>query len=351
MKPIKICYMATDNFIVTSLPEYVQTNKDQLLKNFALVGTETRRRGITVQTGVKTKEYINYFEVDPVLQDGSDCGFNASGSITLTQRTVETALIKVNMDVCPKNLLGKYAEYLVKTGAGEQDLPFEQYIVDGLTASLNRKIEKLIWQGDKTVHSSDTDLKWINGWLSIAGSEEDVIDVTIASGDSAYSGIQKVYMALPEEAIERGAEIYVSPSVFRTFMQEMVQLNYYHYSGPQNAAPREFYFPGSDTKVVSTPGLTGDLHVLGTFPKNLVYATDLENNAEEIDIWYSKDNQVFRIDVEWNSGVQFAFPDMVVLGKFAATPSLPATASLAAIAQDVAALNSEEKVFKTEAQS
>lgn len=343
--------MATENFIVTSLPEFVQTNRDMLLKNFALVGTATRRRGITIQTGVKTKAKINYFEVDPVLQDGSDCVFNASGDISLTQREVETALVKVNMDICPKTLLGTYAEYLVRIGAKSEDLPFEQFIIDGILASLNRKTEKLIWQGDKTVHSSDNDLKWIDGWLAIAGDEEDVIDVSITSGTSAYNGIQQVYMALPEEALERGAEIYVSPSIFRTFMQEMVMLNYYHYSGPQNAAPQEFYFPGTDTRVVSTPGLAGDLHILGTFPRNLVYATDMMGNEEEIDIWYSKDDRVFRLAVEWNLGVQFAFPEFVVLGTFAAAPVLPASSSLASIAQNVAALNDEDKVFKTQAQS
>ena len=340
--------MATENFIVTSLPEYVQNNRNIFLKNFGLVGTATRLRDITIQTGVKTKEYINYIEVDPELQDGSACGFTASGEVTLTQRTVETALIKVNMDICPKTLLGKYPEYLVKIGAKSEDLPFEQYIVDGLIASLNKKIEKLIWQGDKTVHSSDSDLKWIDGWLAIAGDEEDVIDVSITSGTSAYDGLQQVYMALPEEVLERGGEIFVSPSIFRTFMQEMVMLNYYHYSGPQNAAPKEFYFPGSDTKVVSTPGLSGSLSILGTFPKNLVYATDMENNNEVIDIWFSQDDDVFKLKVEWNSGVEFAFPEFVVLGTFAAAPALPAASSLADIAQNVAELNGEDKVFKTQ---
>lgn len=343
--------MATENFIVTSLPEYVQTNRDMLLKNFALVGTETRRRGITIQTGVKTKAKINYFEVDPVLQDGSGCGFNAEGDITLTQREVETALIKVNMDICPDNLLGTYAEYLVSIAATEKDLPFEQYIVDGLLASLNRKIEKLIWQGDKTVHSSDTDLKWIDGWLALAKDESDVIDVSITSGTSAYNGIQQVFMALPEEVLERGGEIFVSPTIFRTFMQEMVQLNYYHYPGPQNAAPQDFYLPGTNTKVVSTPGLTGSLDILGTFPRNLVYATDMMNDEEKIKIKYSDDDEVFKLSVRWNSGVQFAFPNFVVLGTFAAAPALAGVASLASIAQNVAELNSDEKVFKTQANS
>ena len=343
--------MATDNFVTTSLPEYVQTNRDILLKNFALVGTATRRRGITIQPGVKTKAYINYMEVDPTLQDGNGCGYSSAGSVTLTQREVETALIKMNLDICPDNLLGTYAEYLVKIAAGEQTLPFEQYVFDGVLATVNKKIEKLIWQGDKTTHSSDNNLKWINGWLSLAGSEDDVIDATIASGSSAYNGILQVYMLLPDEATERNAEIYVSPSIFKTFMQELVQLNYYHYSGPENAAPQEFYLPGTNTKVVSTPGLSGSLQILGTFPKNLVYATDLMSDSEQIDLKYNDKDEVFMLKVRWNSGVQFAFPEYVVTGTFPAAPVLPASTSIAAIAKDVAELNSEEKVFTTKAQA
>ena len=65
------------NFVTTSLPKYVQENKDMLLKNFALVGGSTRSR-ISVQTGVKSSAYINFIEVDPTLQDGTGCGFTLS---------------------------------------------------------------------------------------------------------------------------------------------------------------------------------------------------------------------------------------------------------------------------------
>lgn len=342
--------MATNNFIVTSLPAYVQENRDMLLKNFALVGTATRSRGISIQTGIKLNAYINYMEVDPTLQDGTDCGFSALGDIAPTQRTISTAAIKVNMDVCPRKLLGKYAEYLVRNNANEQDLPFEQYIMDGLIASINRKIEKLIWQGDKTAHSGDTDLKWIDGWLAIATDDAEVVDATIAAGSTAYQGILTVYALIPEEALERGAEIYVSPAIYRVFMQEMVQANYYHYSGPVEAAPQEFYLPGTDTRVVSTPGLAGDLHVLATFPRNLIYGTDMEGDEEDIKIWFSDDDDVFKVKVLWSSGVQFAYPGMVVLGAFSAAPTMPTGPVLNTIATHVASLDSAEKVFKTSAQ-
>ena len=141
--------MASTNFVVTSLPAYVQDNKDLIIKNFALVGTASRQR-FGIQTGIKTSAYLNYLELNPTLQDGKGCGFTASGSATLTQRTITTAVIKVNMDVCPDSLLGKYAEYLVRIGANSNELPFEQYIIDGVTTEINKKIEKLIWQGDTT---------------------------------------------------------------------------------------------------------------------------------------------------------------------------------------------------------
>lgn len=286
-----------------------------LLKNFALVGGSTRSR-ISVQTGIKSTARINFLEIAPVLQDGNGCGFNAEGAVSLSQRDIETAVIKVNLEICPETLRGKYAEYLIKTNATEQTLPFEQYVMEGMTNVLNRKTEILMWQGDKA--SGNTDLKWINGFLKIAAAEEDVKKVTITT-DKIYDAILDVYMALPDEVIERGAEIYVSPSNFRKFMQELVAKNYFHYAGAIEAAPTEFFFPGTSAKVVMTPGLVGaDNEILGTFAKNLFYGCDMEGDQEVFKLSWSEDKDLFLLKVKWNMGVQIAFPDMVVRGTTAA---------------------------------
>lgn len=299
------------NFVVTSLPDYVQDNKDLLLKNFALVGG-TRSR-ISIQTGIKGSAHLNFMEIAPTLQDASGCAFNNAGDVNLTQRTIETAAIKINLDICPKTLRGKYAEYLIKMNAAEHELPFEQYIMEGVTNVLARKIETLMWQGDTT--SANTDIKWIDGFMKIAGAEAAVVDVTTTLASDVYASILAVYTALPDEAIERGAEIYVSPANFRKFMQELVEKNYFHYAGAIEAAPQEFFFPGTDVKVVSTPGLAGvNNKILGTFAKNLYYGCDMEGDDEVIEVWWSKDDRNYKLAAEWNSGVQIAFPDMVVLG-------------------------------------
>ena len=282
-----------------------------LLKNFALVGGSTRSR-ISVQTGIKSTARINFMEIAPVLQDGNGCGFNAEGAVSLSQRDIETAVIKVNLDICPETLRGKYAEYLIKTNATAETLPFEQYIMEGVTNVLTKKNEVLMWQGDKA--SGNTDLKWIDGFIKIAGAEAGVKDVKITT-DKIYDAILAVYAELPDEVIERGAEIYVSPANFRKFMQELVAKNYFHYAGAIEAAPEEFYFPGTNAKVVLTPGLTGvNDKILGTFAKNLFYGCDMEGDAEDIKVWFSDDDDLYKLKAKWNMGVQIAFPDMVVLG-------------------------------------
>lgn len=308
--------MASTNFVVTSLPAYVQDNKDLIIKNFALVGTASRQR-FGIQTGIKTSAYLNYLELNPTLQDGKGCGFTASGSATLTQRTITTAVIKVNMDICPDSLLGKYAEYLVRIGANSNELPFEQYIIDGVTTEINKKIEKLIWQGD-TSKSSDTDLKWLNGILKQLASDSDNVDVSIAANTAIYDAIKAVYLAIPEETLERGAEIYVSPANYRDFLMAMVEKKYFNYSGPQDSAPEEFVFPGTDVKVVKTPGLAGvNDRIVASFPENFVYGCDAEGDLEDVKIWFSDDDDLFKLKVKWNSGIAYRFPNQVTLGTIA----------------------------------
>lgn len=308
--------MESENFVVTSLPDYVENNKEVILKNFALVGTSTRRR-ISLQTGVKTSAYLNYLDLAPILQDGKGCGFNPAGTAELSQRTVETAIIKVNMEICADNLLGKWAEYLVKIGMSEQELPFEQYIVDGITAEINKKIEKLIWQGDKS-NVADADLKWINGFLVQFAADSDVIDVPIPAGTGIWQAVYAVYEQMTEEALERDPVIFVSPSNYRAFVLAMMTANLFHYAAPDAAYPEELFIPGTNVKLVKTPGLAGvEDKIVGTFAANLVYACDLEGDTEDILIKYEELEKLFKLAIRWNSGVAYYFPDHVTLGAIA----------------------------------
>ena len=280
----------TANFIVTSLPAYVEENRDLLLKNFGLVGGSIRNR-IGIQTGIKLKEHLNYLEVAPTLQDGLNCELEPQGDVTLTNREIETAWIEVLIAICPKKLVGKWAEYLVRANANAESLPFEQYIIDGFIAEVNRKIEKLIFQGDKTL-TTNPDLKWINGFVKVFQTDGTEVTVT---GSTILAKLQALYAGLDDYTLERGAEIYVSPANYRAFLQELVSANLFHYPSAESGTfPKEFFLPGTDVKVVLTPGLEGVNNIaLASFPDNLRYGCDMENDQEDVAVKYDPIKELF----------------------------------------------------------
>ena len=297
----------TANFIVTSLPAYVEENRDLLLKNFGLVGGSIRNR-IGIQTGIKLKEHLNYLEVSPTFQDGLNCELEPQGDVTLTNREIETAWIEVLIAICPKKLVGKWAEYLVRANANAESLPFEQYIIDGFIAEVNRKIEKLIFQGDKTL-TTNPDLKWINGFVKVF--QTDGVQVTIpAAATTTLAKLQALYAGLDDYTLERGAEIYVSPANYRAFLQELVSANLFHYPSAESGTfPKEFFLPGTDVKVVLETGLEGVNNIaLASFPDNLRYGCDMENDQEDVAVKYDPIKELFYVKALWNSGVQVAFP-------------------------------------------
>ena len=321
---------AVTNFLVSSLPSYVEQNRDLIIKNFALAGSGTRSR-IGLRTGVKSSVAIPFLDFGLVLQSGASCGHNALDEAELAQVTIAVEALKHDGQICPETLLGTYAEYLVRINATENDLPYEGYLMDAMTREVNKVIEKLIWQGDKT--SGTGNMAYMDGFLVQLAADSDVVTESIASGATAYAGLLQVYAQMTDETLERGGVIFVSPAIYRAFLQDMVAMNFFHYAGPQNSAPEEFVLPGTDVRIIKTPGLAGDLNVVATFADNLVYATDVEGDEVDVDLWWSADTRMFKYQVKWTSGVGYFFPEQIVLGTFAAAPSATATinASVAAI--------------------
>ncbi len=332
------------NIIVSSLPEYVEQNRDTVLRAVVLGGTTIKH--MVPQTGIKTKAAINYLDVDPKFQDGRQCKFTPQeGGVELTQREIETGIIKVELEICPDTLLGKYAEFLVRIDANEQDFPFERFIMEDIVAKINYKLEKAIWQGDKT--SADGDLNKFNGLLKLAAEEQETVTVEFAAGASAWDKIKAVILALPDEALDAGkTAVFVGTDIFRNFMLEVVEKNFYHYSGAQNEAPKEFVFPGTDTVVVSTPGLSRTGIVYGTYERNLYYGCDMMDAKEEVKVIWDEKDGVFAVKVKWNSGVQTAFPDLVVVGGPAAAPS-PVTITGAASVAVTNGAGSNDRTYAT----
>ena len=292
--------------IMTSLPEYVEQRRLPLIAA-AVLGGDTAKL-FNLQTDVKTSAALNLLATDVEFGDGSTCGWDEAGTQTLSQRILETGLIKINMGYCDKVMLKYWTQYQVRVAAGDKTLPFEEYFINEVIKDVKAKLEKAIFQGDKD--SQDENLNKFNGLIKILGAESDVVSFT--KGADVAASILAAYMAIPEEALD-GASILVGADDFREYVQALVAQNLYHYD--PNVPVDVVYIPGTNVAVRKANGLNGTHKLIaGQLDKNFFYGCDMVNDEEKFEFWYSKDNREFRLAIEFNAGVQVAFPDMVVMG-------------------------------------
>lgn len=297
------------NPIVSSLPQYVEEKRLPLIAE-AVLGAKSAKL-FNLQTDIKHAAALNLLTTDVAFGDGSTCGWDDAGSQSLTQRILTVGNIKVNMSFCDRDMLAKWMGYEVKVAAGSETLPFEEEFTNEVIKSIQEAVETAIYQGDTA--SSNVNLKAFDGLIKILTGEDGTIDVAASTESTALAKVRKVYNAIPEKAFTRGnVAILVGMDTFRALVGDLVDKNLYHYN--PGAPEGEVYLPGTNVRVIGVNGLNGAKKAIAASLDNLFFGTDMVNDMETFKLWYSDDNQEFRLAVKFNAGVQVAFPDEVVLG-------------------------------------
>ena len=300
------------NPIVTSIKGYVdqEANKEHLIASTVL-GAKSASL-FTLQTGVKGPTAINLLTTDVVFGDGSTCGFEDAGTSTISQRQITPAVMKVNMGFCDRNLLQTFAQYQVKLQAGLETMPFEEQFTSDIVANVKNKLEKIIWQGDKTKEPTHFD-----GILKIA--ETAAAPTLTGPFTSAWDAVKAVYKGLPEAAHADDTAIFVAASVFRALVQELVDKNLYHYK--ESDETMAITLPGTNVTVYGVTGLDPGAegvpyNIFASRLSNLFYGTDLSGSEEEFKIVYDEVKEQFLLKILFSAGVQIAFPDLTLRANY-----------------------------------
>lgn len=191
---------------VTGLANYTEQNKMALITK-AVFGAKTISL-LTPMTGVKSSETINILDTDAVFQLGGTCGFNASGTTAITQRTVTVGKIKINEALCPKTLEAKYTQTLLQAGSTYDGVPFEQIYSDLKVKLINKQMEIAIWQGD--LSSANANLNKFDGIIKVAGKVSATGGVVSVN---AVSGIGTVAQATATAVVTGTGTTFVSQGI------------------------------------------------------------------------------------------------------------------------------------------
>lgn len=298
------------NPIVTALPNYVEEHRLPLIAKSVLRGKTIEL--VQIETGVKSDTALNLISAAVQFGDGSSCGWTPTEGVTLSQRKLVPVFIKVNQAFCDKNLLKKWASYEVTLAAGRSTLPFEEQFLEEISNSINEQIEKMVWQGDSANGASRVECDGYLKHIEANGSGATIL--TDTEGTTAYNRIKRVYNALPARVVDKqDTVIFVSNSLYREFINELVASNLYHFNPDYGQG--EYPLPGTSIRVIAVSGLDGTNKIVAGRLSNFFYGVDAEDDKDTLDLWYSKDNQEFRLAANFAVSTQVAYPDEIVLSK------------------------------------
>lgn len=277
---------------LSQLSVYVDENKLDLIRK-SVLGAKTIDY-LNLQTNVVGKTKINLLDTTVTFGDGSACGWNEAGTSTITQREINPAPIKVNMSFCDKAMQKYFMNHQITVAAGRSTLPFEEDFIAGVIEGVGKKLEDAIWNG-VNINSVQYD-----GFTQI-------VTRSATTGATVYDSVKNLYNGIPSASL-MDTVIFIGIDGFRSLAGELTAKNLYHYD-PKVDEAFEMILPGTTTRVIGVPGLDGSNKAYAINTKHAFYGTDMQNDNETFDFWYSKDNQEFRLAINFVEGVQVAFPD------------------------------------------
>lgn len=318
---------------VSALTDYTAENFEDLItkslfdaKTMILIKNEGN-----VKTGIKSSEKIELFETDAIFQTGGTCGFTSSGTTSFTDRDLNVGKIKINEDLCPKTLESKATQKKLQKGSKYESIPFEQQYTEQKAGKIAEQLEKGIWQGDTA--SGDVNLNKFDGLIKLLDAAGVYVNANatpwVAAAIAAATGItaanvisivNAMWSALP--AHMQGKEdirIFCGWDTFNKYILAGTNANLFHFSpGGSEVASGEITIFGTNYKLTAVHGLDGTNRLFSIRMSNLFLGTDLENEEEKFEMWYSKDQDTVKFAVEFKEGVNVALPDEVVSFKLTA---------------------------------
>lgn len=311
-----------------ALTAYVEENKADLITK-AILGGKTMGM-IDVRYGIKSSEKIPVLESTTPFQAASSCGFNSSGTTSITQIQISTNPIAVAEQVCLQDLEAYYTQKYLPQGANVDSTTIAADIINRKVANIAQSVEQAIWQG-KTTYTNSTVLKAFNGLISTIDTAATAIAATQQSAINASTvmGIfEDIYTKVPAAAIYNEPVIaFCGMDTFRTLLNKITSLYgfYGNYTTDAAANRWELMYPGTNMKVVAVPGMnadnavdTGSLptavknRIIATYASNLVVGTDLGTDMANIEAWYSQDDRVMKFYTRFRLGTAIKFGDHIV---------------------------------------
>ncbi len=290
----------------------------------ALLSASSIENGlITVKPNVKYKEVLKKVATNDLLKDAT-CDFDATSTLTLTERILQPKEMQVNLQLCKQDFRSDWEA--VEMGYSAYDnLPktFSDFLIAHVAAKVAQKNELNIWQG---VSSNTGEF---DGFETLLAADADLpaaqeVTGTTITAANVVDELGKIVDAMPAAIYGReDVMLYVSQNVFKAYVRALggFASNGQGANGLDNKG-NTWFVNGQGVSFDGIPvamcnGMSSNTAIL-SYKENLYFGTGLladHNEVRTIDTAETLGDQNVRVIMRLTAGVQYSnVEDIVTYG-------------------------------------
>ena len=306
--------MATTTSITTT---YAGEFAGKYISAALLSGKTLADGNITIKPNIKYKEVVKKLASDGVVKDAT-CDFDATSTVTLTERIIQPEEFQVNLQLCKKDFISDW-EAVSMGYSAFANLPknFSDFLIAHVAAKVAAKTEGNIWNGTNATTGE------FDGFNVLFAADADINDVTgtTVTAANVVDELGKLVDDVPSAVY--GSEdltIYAAPNIYKAYIRA---LGGFGSSGLGAAGTdskgTQWYSEGQGlqfdgVQIVMAQGLSSNRAVAAE-KSNLWFGTGLMNDTNEVKVIDMADidgSQNVRIVMRFTAGIQYGIGSDIV---------------------------------------
>ena len=302
----------TTNITTTYAGEFAGTYVSAAL----LSGKTLAENLITLKPNIKFKEVMKKVATTDLVKDAT-CDFDATSTLTLTERILQPEEFQVNLQLCKKDFRNDWEAVSMGFSAYDNLPPsFADFLIAHAADKVAQKMEQNIWNG------TNANAGEFDGFKTTLLADADVIDVGAGAVTSTnvVAELGKIVDVIPSAIY--GSEdlfIYVSSNIYRAYVRALGGFASNVGAAGTDNKGTQWFNGGALTydgiNVVLASGLAANTAVAAQ-KSNLFFGTGLLNDQNEVKVIDMADidgSQNVRVVMRFTAGIQHAIGSDIVL--------------------------------------
>jgi len=306
------------NTVITGT-SFVGTASTDLVSSALLDATSIAKGYLTPITKIKKSHKLRIADLSNAIQaDG--CSFNDQGTVTITERYLTPAHLKVNHQECKTTLEAEWASLEMQAGQLNSTIPasYKAWLQMRLTGQVAEGMEQLIWQGKISgstgIYLTKPFLTSIDGIYTKAKADSNTIKVsgTTVTTSNVLAEVEKVFAAIPENIYDKAnIKIFVPRQILRAY-QSALPTTYSANGNFDITKEQSTFYKGIELVPVGLANNT----MIAAQTSNLFFGTDLTSDMNEvriIDMSETDASDYIRFKMRFEADVNYAISTEVVV--------------------------------------